>query len=94
MSENKPLPGWPTTIRYKPNPKGGMLVEAPFGLYEVIAYERALKEAYAARLRKLHKAATRFMATDLAKKHADYGCVDAIAEALEAVGDLPDEGAG
>jgi hypothetical protein len=52
-------------------------------------YERAMKEAYAARLVKLRKAAIRFMASDIAKKHEDYGCVDAIAQALADIGELP-----
>jgi hypothetical protein len=38
---------------------------------------------------KLRKAAIRFMASDIAKKHSDYGCVDCIAEALKDIGEIP-----
>jgi hypothetical protein len=56
----------------------------------MIDYERARADCAMERLVKLRKAAIRFMASDIAKKHADYGCVDAIAEALKDIGELPE----
>lgn len=53
-------------------------------------FEAHTKVAAMQRLRILQRAAIRFMASDIANKHADYGCVDAIAEALEKVGPLPE----
>src|SRR4051812_48188545 len=44
------LPAWPAAICYYANPNGGgMMVEAPYTLYDVIRSERALAAAWEAR---------------------------------------------
>lgn len=62
---------------------------AVYGQHAFTTYHRARADAAIARLQKLHHAATRFMRSTVAAKHADYGSVDCIAEALAAIGPLP-----
>jgi len=53
-------------------------------------YHRDRAEAALARLRVLSRAVRRFMGSDLAKRHLEYGSVDALAEALAQIGDIPE----
>lgn len=79
---------WPERSKY--------VTDTPYGdgmtMAQIADYQSARAEAAMERLTKLRKAAIRFMASDIANKHKDYGCVDCIAEALAAIGPIPGEG--
>lgn len=78
MTKPSEIPSWPDKAWYEEYFSAGME-----------HYERARADAWEARCRVLDKAARRFMGSDLAKRHMEYGSIDAIAEALSTIGDLP-----
>ncbi len=85
MTPHPSMPEWPEKEDFDPRMRPG----SDAMRVAEIKYLQARADAWEARCRALHKAIERFMASELAKKNADYGCVDCIAEALEAIGPLP-----
>lgn len=86
MSNDKKdaMPAWP--IKATPEPAYGIAAQ-----FMVDAnYYQALCAAWEARCRKLQKACVRFMAGGIAAKHHHFGSVEAIADALQAIGPLPE----